>query len=330
MKQGKTLLVLLVLLILCGGVYFALRSYNENQEDVDDTIYLTDLGEVTTLSFTGTDGSDLSFTKADDVWTWNGDSTFPADQDALDALAEDLGQLATVRVFDEPDSLDSYGLDAPALSCTAANADGDTVTVLLGDEVDGNHYAMVEGESRVATVAATLADELQVSLMDLAEPENIPDVTQGTLASIRWQSGDTDLLLEKETITEETTDDAGETSTNTTYAWTVNGVDIPEDNSTLNDLVSELTYLYFTSCYDYKADADTLAACGLDDPSLLTMTEEDGTVITLSIGSTTDDGGYYYAILNDSSAIHRLSVSVVETLTGLTQDQLTAEPEAAE
>ena len=202
MKQGKTLLVLLVLLILCGGVYLALRSYNENQEDVDDTIYLTDLGEVTNLSFTGTDGSDLSFTKTDDTWTWNGDETFPADQDALDALAEDLGQLAAVRVFDEPDSLDAYGLDAPTLSCTAANAGGDTVTVLLGDEVDGNTYAMVEGESRVATVAATLADELQVSLMDLAEPENIPDVTQGTLASIRWQSGDTDLLLEKATSTE--------------------------------------------------------------------------------------------------------------------------------
>lgn len=325
MKQGKTLIVLLVLLVLCGGVYLALRSYNAAQEEVDDTVYLTDLGEVTTLSFTGTDGSDLSFTKADDTWTWNGDETFPADQDALDALAEDLAQLAAVRVFDEPDRLDAYGLETPALSCTASNADGDSVTVLLGDEADGNTYAMVEGESRVATVASTLSDELQVSLMDLAEPENIPDVTEGTLASIRWQSGSTDLLLEKETVTEETTDDTGEDTTSTTYTWTVNGADIPEDNSTLNDLISELTYLYFTSCYDYKADADTLAACGLDDPSLLTLTEEDGTVVTLSIGSTTEDGGYYYATLNDSSAVQRLSVSVVETLTGLTQDQLTAE-----
>ena len=325
MKQGKTLIVLLVLLVLCGGAYLALRSYNERQEAVDDTVYLTDLGEVTSLSFTGTDGSDLSFTRADDAWTWNGDETFPADQDALDALAEDLGHLAAVRVFDEPDALEHYGLDEPALSCTAANADGDVVTVLLGGDVDGNTYAMVEGETRVATVASTLSDQLQVSLMDLAEPENIPDVTESSLTSIRWQSVDADLLLEKETITEEQTDEeSGETTSTTTYAWTVNGVEIPEDNETLDALLSELTYLYFTSCYDYKADADTLAACGLNAPSVLTLTDEDGAVTTLSIGAADEAGDYYYAVLNDSAAVHRLAVSVVETLVGLTQEQLTA------
>ena len=123
MKQGKTLLVLLVLLILCGGVYFALRSYNENQEDVDDTIYLTDLGEVTTLSFTGTDGSDLSFTKADDVWTWNGDSTFPADQDALDALAEEtpLGRNGTAE--DVAGAL-MYLADAPFVTGEVLSVNG--------------------------------------------------------------------------------------------------------------------------------------------------------------------------------------------------------------
>lgn len=66
MKQGKTLLILLVLLVACLGVYLALRSYNRAQEAVDDTVYLTNLGEVTSLSFTGTDGSDLSFTKDGD------------------------------------------------------------------------------------------------------------------------------------------------------------------------------------------------------------------------------------------------------------------------
>lgn len=115
MKQGKTLLILLVLLVACLGVYLALRSYNQAQEEVDDTVYLTNLGEVTSLSFTGTDGSDLSFTKDGDQWSWNGDADFPTDQDALTALAEDLAALPAVRTFDEPDSLDAYGLDTPSL-----------------------------------------------------------------------------------------------------------------------------------------------------------------------------------------------------------------------
>lgn len=324
MKQGKTLLILLVLLAACLGVYLALRSYNQAQEAVDDTVYLTNLGEVTSLSFTGTDGSDLSFTKDGDQWNWDGDADFPTDQDALTALAEDLAALPAVRTFDEPDSLDAYGLDAPSLSCTASNADGQSVTLLLGSAVDSNYYVMVEGESTVATVSATLPNQLQVSLMELAEPENIPDVTESTLSSIRWQSGDTDLLLEKETITEEqTNEETGETTSTTTYRWSVNGTEIPEDNSTLDSLLSELTYLYFTSCYDYKASDETRTACGLDAPSMLTMTDEDGAVTTLSIGSTDAEGSYYYAVLSDSAAIENLSVSVVETLTSLTLEQLT-------
>lgn len=324
MKQGKTLLILLVLLVACLGVYLALRSYNQAQEAVDDTVYLTNLGEVTSLSFTGTDGSDLSFTKDGDQWNWDGDADFPTDQDALTALAEDLAALPAVRTFDEPDSLDAYGLDAPSLSCTASNADGQSVTLLLGSAVDSNYYVMVEGESTVATVSSTLADQLQVSLMDLAEPENIPDVSESTLSSIRWQSGDTDLLLKKETITEEqTNEETGETTSTTTYRWSVNGTEIPDDNSTLDSLISELTYLYFTSCYDYKASDETRAACGLDTPSVLTLTDEDGTVTTLSIGNTDAEGSYYYAALNDSAAIENLSVSVVETLNSLTLEQLT-------
>ena len=258
--QTKTLAALAVILAVCLGAYLALRSWNQAQEAVDDTVYLVELADVTALSFTGTDGSDLSFTKADGAWTWDGDAAFPADQDALDALAADAGTLAAVRVFDEPDSLDAYGLDEPAYTVTVAGESG-SATILIGDPVESNYYAMPEGSERVATISSALVTGLSVGLMDLAEPEQIPDVTEDTLASIRWQSGGSDLLLEKETLTEDVTDEeSGET--------------------------------------------------------------------TLSIGAQDESGEYYYASLNDSGAIQLLSNSAVEVFTALTEETLTAAPEA--
>ena len=326
--QTKTLAALAVILAVCLGAYLALRSWNQAQEAVDDTVYLVELADVTALSFTGTDGSDLSFTKADGAWTWDGDAAFPADQDALDALAENAGTLAAVRVFDEPDSLDAYGLDEPAYTVTVAGESG-SATILIGDPVESNYYAMLEGSERVATISSALVTGLSVGLMDLAEPEQIPDVTEETLASIRWQSGGSGLLLEKETLTEDVTDEeSGEITTETTYRWTVNGTEIPEDNEALDTLLSEITYLYFSACYDYAADAETRSACGLDEPMVLTYTDEEGSETTLSIGAQDESGEYYYASLNDSGAIQLLSNSAVEAFTALTEETLTAAPEA--
>ena len=83
-------------------------------------------------------------------------------------------------------------------------------------------------------------------------------------------------------------------------------------------------YNYFSSCYDYRSDAEEQAACGLDDPVTITVTCSDGSAMKLEIGGATDDGSYYYAVLNGSDAIHRINESIVEDLLSATADSLLA------
>ena len=66
------------------------------------------------------------------------------------------------------------------------------------------------------------------------------------------------LFFKKKTVTEE------KPAEGTEPAWDVNGTAIPSDNSTFTSLMAQLSSLAFDACYDYKGEAETLSACGLD------------------------------------------------------------------
>ena len=91
-KQTKTLTVLAAVLVVCGGAYAALRVWNDRQAQMDDTVYVTQLSDLTGLSLTNGQG-ELSFTKAEDAWQYDGDASFPAGQEAVeDHLLPHLGE----------------------------------------------------------------------------------------------------------------------------------------------------------------------------------------------------------------------------------------------
>ena len=131
-KQTKTLAALAAALVVCGGGYAALRAWNAQQAAADDTAYVTQMSDLTGLTLTNSAGT-LSFTKDGGTWQYDGDEAFPADQTAVEELAEQVGALAAIRVIDDPEALSAYGLDEPALQASVTAADGQTATLLLGD-----------------------------------------------------------------------------------------------------------------------------------------------------------------------------------------------------
>lgn len=318
-RQTKQLLVLGGAVVICAVLYLALSLWNR-QTETEEVSYLTALEDVTALSFyNGTET--LSFSLVDGVWQWDGDSAFPADQSALTSLADAAGQLAAVRTFETPESADSYGLDAPAYEITLSDSAGSEVTVLIGNSVDSSYYyAQVEGEVTVYTISSTLAGDLDVELMDLAQVETFPDLSEDNMETISIRQDGQTLTLTKRTSTE-TDEDSGETTS--TYTWSLDGQDIDADNDTLSGMLSDLSYLYFSSCYDYRSDAEERTACGLDDPVTITVTCNDGEAMKLEIGGSDGDDGYY-AVLNGSDAIHRINGSIVEDLLSATADSLLA------
>ena len=336
-KQTKTLAALAAALVVCGGAYAALRVWNDQQAQLDDTVYVTQLSDFTALSFTNAQG-ELSFTKAEDAWQYDGDASFPADQEAVEDLAEQVGSLAAIRVIDDPEDLSAYGLDEPTLQASVTAGDGTAVTLLLGDVSDSYCYAKRTDSDTVYTVSTDLPENLEsLELLDLAAIPGFPDLGTDTISSLTWESGGTTLTLTKtetETAGAESGDSSADASSSsesveeTEPAWDVNGTAIPSDNSTFTSLMAQISSLAFDACYDYKGEADTLAECGLDTPvGVLTVTYGEGETLTLTIGALDGTGDSYYAQLSDDQAVYLLSADSVGTLVSLSAQELTAAEE---
>ena len=326
-KQTKTLTVLAAALVVCGGAYAALRVWNDRQAQIDDTVYVTQLSDLTALSLNNGQG-ELSFTKAEDVWQYDGDDAFPADQEAVEDLAEQIGSLAAIRVINDPEDLSAYGLDEPALQATVTAGDGTAVTLLLGDVSDSYCYAKRTDSDTVYTVSTDLPENLEsLELLDLAAIPDFPDLGTDTISSLTWESGGTTLTLTKTENGDSSADASfsSESAEEAEPAWDVNGTAIPSDNSAFTSLMAQLSSLAFDACYDYKGEADTLAACGLDTPvGMLTVTYGEGETLTLTIGALDGTGDSYYAQLSGDPGVYLLSADSVDTIISLSAQELTA------
>lgn len=88
----------------------------------------------------------LSFSiQEDGTWVWDDDTEFPLDDSTIRSIMDLLSDLTPQQVLSDPDSLESYELDAPSASISAVKADQSTVSVTFGK-------ATTDGTSRYATM----------------------------------------------------------------------------------------------------------------------------------------------------------------------------------
>lgn len=326
MKKERTLLiVLLAVLIVCAGVYAGLKAWNGGADDREDAqaTRVASMEDISEISFTNQYGT-FSFTLTDGTWAYADDPDFPLDGSYLDTLAGTLSDLKAVRAFPSPDALAGYGLDQPAGTISAGNGSGEQVTIFIGNTAGSGYYAKVDGEQTVYTISSALPDAMQYKLNDLAVIAPIPAALEESLTQIEITQGETSVLLTKETVTAEPpaeTDAPAESAQPvesqapvTEYHW-YKGETSLDQNGILSSALSTLAGMSFTACHDYKPDGAALAACGLDSPTVLTVTAE-GSGYTLEIGAASESGGYY-ARLDGSGPIYLLGAGDAESLTAL-------------
>ena len=343
-KQTRTLAVLAILVVVCLGGYFALRSWNQTQEEAEHT-YLARMSQVSHITY-DKDGLEMGFTlDGEDVWVYDGDETFPIDGDDLSAIAALFESLEAQRVITQPEALSSYGLDQPQRTVTAEGQSADSessdaVTILLGDEVNGAYYAMVEGdETTVYTIPSDLFDKTDCTLLQLGQPEQLPSLKEENVEAVALSQNGQAVSLTKTTQTEtietgETGEDGSpETQEITQYTWYLDGAELPQDSQAMDDLLSALAQLNFTQCLAYKSAQEELEAMGLagEDTLTLTVTYSGGQTLTLLCGiDTGEESGSVYAMQEGSDMVHALSSSTADTLSGLIQADWTAVPESEE
>lgn len=305
-KNAWTLVILAAVLALALAGYFGLRAWNDRTaaRESSPAATLADLTDISAITYTAPDGEALIFTKADGVWRYEPDPSFPLDDSYLVSIAQTLQPLEAIRVFDAPDALDAYGLTEGAKSVTATS-DGASFTILLGNSYGEEVYAKTPEGETVYAISNALSQAIDHTLLELVKLPVLPTAAEADLETITVTTSAGETVYQKSTQTDE--DDVE------TYTWTKNGEAVVEDDQTLSDLLSAVSAPSFTACYDYKGDADTRAACGLNEGTTVTVdTKEAG--YTLTLGRQTDIGVGYYAALEGEAGIYTLAAALTEPL----------------
>ena len=192
-KQRKQLLIMVVFLAFLVIAYFALGAYNEAQSKKEEentqqeTFVVTDLDyeDVVAFSYNYEEESN-SFTKTDDVWSYDANTAFDVDESLVEDMLSAACSLVAQDYFDAYESLDNYGLDAPQKVVSLTFADGSVVNLQLGNynDIVGYYYLMVEGDSNLYLVDSTLLNTFDVSYADLeyvveeTETETVTEETE--------------------------------------------------------------------------------------------------------------------------------------------------------
>ncbi len=316
----------------------------QSMEEEANRIVITDMDNVVEVSYNnGTD--ELSFIKNDDTWYYKEDENFPLEQSYVTELANAAGQLNGIRKLENGDALSDYGLDTPSAIIILKDENGNETTLNIGNSVNEDYYLYVTGdESIVYTVSSTLLSKIDYSLYDLVQLEEIPTISASTVESISIVEDSKDIELKKtievvpvatseeesledtqttdgstedvETNTEETSTEA-ETTEQTVWTKIENGVSEDVTDSTfISNITSNLSSLAFDSCINYKGTIEQLEAFGLNSLSkeirITYMNEEVEESLVLHIGNVDDSGEYYYATMNDSTAINFIDKDIID------------------
>lgn len=206
MSKRKNLVVLLIVFVAVLAAYFGISAYSdyaaqkkeerEQEESEANRIWITNFDEVKEISYdNGT--TQLSFVKEEDEWKYKDAEDFPLAQSYLTALEDTVSHLEASRKLEGGDELESYGLDEPQATVTVTDAEGEKVTLEIGDSVNSEYYLLVEGEETPYTVSSTLYNNIQYELYDMIEMEEFPDVSEENILSVEVTNESGSYMLEK-------------------------------------------------------------------------------------------------------------------------------------
>ena len=298
MKKNKGLIIALAVLVVLLAVYFGLRAWNAAREEEEQAqeeaakvqVTDTDPGNIMALSFNVGNG-DMAFEKDGETWYYTADPDFPLNQSYPEDMAQTVGKIEADRELTEGDELADYGLDEPTYTVEYTDSDGNVTTVYFGNVTGDYYYVTVNDSGVVYTVTATVIDELNHTLEDMAQLDDYPSIGSGNLV--------------REVITQN-----GETTT-----YDSENEDQSED---IAAVAGGLGAVSLSEAADYSVAEEDLATYGLDEAARITVEvtyTEDGEEqeMTLYIGNVNDDGDRY-VMINDSRIVYLISEEICDNI----------------
>ena len=323
-KERRLITVLSVILAILSAALLIVLGirYRQSRDAVQDPAAQAAGSTYASLSvYSGS--ATLSFSiQEDGTWVWDDDTEFPLDDSTIESMMDLLSDLTPQQVLSDPESLESYELDAPSASISAVKVDQSTVSVTFGKATtDGtSRYAMMNDDaSTIYIFADTLYQALQTPIYDMMTLPELPELPESSISSISIQGPGEDaqpLLLAAQH-----TDDGATT-------WLSGGEDVT-DNASVQALLEDLGQMQIARCVDYRPSDEAASICGFDAPDALvqvTYTTEDGSesVWTLTVGTTEPGGTGRYARIGADTTIYLLETALLDPLMRIAAGGLTS------
>ena len=167
------MIVLAVVLVVLVAAYFLLPKVVKDEEEETESYVVTAMtgDTVTQISFTN-EGTEYTFEKEDDIWYSTKDRTLSISQKTIDNLVDKAGNITSTTKIEGVTEFSQYGLDNP-LHEIKLTANGTEHTIVMGDynDITGEYYLYLKGESTVYTVASTVVTPFATTLEELVEEE---------------------------------------------------------------------------------------------------------------------------------------------------------------
>lgn len=325
MTRGKKLTgMVAAFALLCGAAYAATQYDFEKEttpEQEDVTVYSQEAEKVTMLSWVRGE-EEAVFEKKDGEWKNTADENFPVDESYLSTMLEDLTELKSDKVIENPDALADYGLETG--ECVIRITDeGGTDELVIGDatSIDGKRY-LSNGDGKVYLVESSLLDDFSYTANDLLKTESLPTISSVQVIELD-KGSETFLMTKKE-------------EADGTEIWTTdrNGEEKKLDSSQVISLINNVAGMSMGTCAEYYADDAKMQEYGFGEGEwkisftyLAEVSAEDETEDTADSAESqcftfvlSKDGGYMHLL--DSVMIYEMDTTVSDALYQATYENL--------
>ena len=261
MKRKRNLIILVaVFAAVCSSIVAvkAVEKHVEQIQTIDEVVIAINKDDVTDIKWTN-EGSEIHFTKEEDIWHSSDDADFPVSTEAIEDLLSNFEEVHASFIIEDVEDYSQYGLSDPEHTLTVTTSEGETV-ITTGNfsTMDEKRYVCIDGGS-VYLVETDIAENLSTQRDDYLANVNIPYYYQVKELEL---TGDANLSL--------VFDDENTHSYTSDYTYFLKDGEEYKALSAakVSSLTSKITNTDFTDYVSYKASADDLSEYGFDSPDL--------------------------------------------------------------
>lgn len=298
MKLYRNAIILVVVVGLLVGAYFAINALKKPAEETEptyETIRLLDYtsDKIEKLTLINDDGT-FVIQKKDTEWVVVSPADFKADSSKLSSLAINAASVIADKVVEEDaQDLTIYGLDKP-VTIILNLTDGTEKTLLLGDitPTRGGYYAKLADSSKVYVIGTYTSEALLVGRLKMKD-KTLYTLTADDIITISMNRKGSSVFSAQK---------------NAEVDWQL--LSPIKGNANLTALSPMLEALTTTTATEYvEENARDLSKYGLTNPAYEFDFATSSASYKLQLGAEKDKGSTRYAKLGSSNDVFVISES---------------------